>query len=248
MDQAGDEVHVAPLEREQLALTEAGVGGGAVDRSVLRVPRVRGEQLDLVARVGVELAGVDDGRALDHLARCGVVRDPTLALGALEDAVEHDQVPDDRAVAQRTLGLLCPRVGAVRGPLATPAGQQLLLVRIDVVGGDRIGRHVEPHVRDARRACLCEHPRCGHVEQRRSPLGVEQRSGARAQHGRPRSRRAGDAIHDVVAHPVDGKRSSSRGRRRRLPGLATRRSRFPQIGAETGTPPSSPPMVMCDAP
>jgi hypothetical protein len=142
VDQAGDEVHVAPLEREQLALTEAGVGGGAVDRSVLRVPRVRGEQLDLVARVGVELAGVDDGRALDHLGRCGVVPDPTLALRALEDAIEHDQVSDDRAIAQRIVGVLYPRVGAVRGPLATPAGEQLLFVRVDVVGSDRIGRHV----------------------------------------------------------------------------------------------------------
>ena len=73
VEQPADEIDVAPAQRQQLALAQAGERGHPVDRRVLGVVGVGGEQLDLVAVEGVELARVDDLRALDQIGRGRVV-------------------------------------------------------------------------------------------------------------------------------------------------------------------------------
>jgi hypothetical protein len=116
------EVDVAPAQREQLALAQTGVGGHAEDRRVLRVGRVRREQLDLVGLVGLELARVDDARALHEVGRGGVPLEPPHAAGALEDAVQHRQVTHDHARRH------------------APLAHQPHLVGVHVVGRDRLDR------------------------------------------------------------------------------------------------------------
>ena len=119
MEQAADEVDVGPPQRQQLALAQSGERGHPVDRRVLVVVGVGGQQLDLVAVERVELARVGDLWALDLVRRGRVVLQAPDPLRPLEDPVKDGQVANDGSVRQLALG------------------DQPLLVGVDQIGSDR---------------------------------------------------------------------------------------------------------------
>jgi hypothetical protein len=95
--QPSHEVDVAPVQAERFAQWQAGVAERPVQRSVLGVIGVGGEQLDLVAEVGVELAGEGVGRPVDEIRRRRVDLELPHPASALEHSVADGEVADDRA-------------------------------------------------------------------------------------------------------------------------------------------------------
>ena len=84
VEQTVDEVDVAPAQRQQLALAQAGEGGHPVDRGVLVVVGGDDRQLDLVAVEGVELARVGDLGPLDQVGGGRVLRRPQTRFARLK--------------------------------------------------------------------------------------------------------------------------------------------------------------------
>ncbi len=124
MHDAPLEVDIAPAQRAQLAEAQSGVGGRQDQRGVLGVRRrARGElvvgqpalgrrvvralakrarkQLDLVAGQDAKLRRAAHGLALD--AGGHVDGEPVVALRALEDPVDDDEVLVDRPRGEATL-------------------------------------------------------------------------------------------------------------------------------------------------
>ena len=120
MDALAGEVDVAPSERAQLALAEAGHRGGEVQHGVLVGRGVACERGELLGVERDELAGVADGGPVDELGAGGVAGEPVFAHRVLEDAVRDGQVPDDGAGGQAGGEQLVAEGGDVGG---TDGGQ-----------------------------------------------------------------------------------------------------------------------------
>ena len=100
VDALAREVDVPEPERQQLALTQAGVRGREVQGRVLDVVGVPSERGDLVTVERLELAAVADGGTVDQFGAGRVADEAMSPHSVLEDTVRDGEVPDDGAGRQ----------------------------------------------------------------------------------------------------------------------------------------------------
>lgn len=142
MDALTREVDVAPPQRKEFALAQAGHRCGEVERAVLLASRMTHERCELIRIEGDELARVPDRRAIHELGARRIARQTMLAHRVLENAVRDGHVAYDSSRSKPSREELVAHLGDIPGedgcdrPVAPP-GIELSPYRIAIVAKGR---------------------------------------------------------------------------------------------------------------